>query len=113
MIHYFGLPLESSNLSAKLIQKTKAAALFLYALRNEQQGFDIFIEAMDPQLYDCSANAGTAMIHQKIEQLIARHPEHYHWSYKRFKAHPALRRIYDIPADEALALIQNTKANSA
>ena len=114
MIHYFGLPLESSNLSAKLIQKTKAAALFLYALRNEQQGFDIFIEAMDARLYDCSANEGTAMIHQKIEQLIARHPEHYHWSYKRFKAHPALRRIYDIPVDEALALIQNTKqANSA
>ena len=36
MIPYFGFPLASSNLSAKLIQKTKAKALLLYAIRKVQ-----------------------------------------------------------------------------
>lgn len=50
-IPYFGVPLATSNLSAKLIQKTKARALFLYALRNENAGFDIHIEAIDEEIY--------------------------------------------------------------
>lgn len=32
MVNYFGLPLASSSLSAKLIQKTKARTLLLYAI---------------------------------------------------------------------------------
>lgn len=82
--------MESSNLSAKLIQKTKAKALFLYALRNTDQGFDMYIEAIDEHIYQCDANAGTAIIHRAIEDLIRRYPTHYHWSYKRYKAHPDL-----------------------
>ena len=106
MIPFFGIPLESSNLSAKLIQKTKAKALFLYALRNTDQGFDMYIEAVDEQIYQCDANAGTAIIHNAIENLIRRYPAHYHWSYKRYKAHPDLRGVYHKPVQEALADVQ-------
>lgn len=106
MIPFFGIPLESSNLSAKLIQKTKASALLLYALRNENQGFDIHIEAIDEQIYESNANAGTAIIHREIEDLIRRYPAHYHWSYKRYKAHPDLRGVYHKPVHEALADVQ-------
>ena len=110
MIPFFGIPLESSNLSAKLIQKTKAKALFLYALRNENQSFDIYIEAMDEQIYHCNANAGTTLIHRAIEDLIRRHPAHYHWSYKRYKAHPDLRGVYHKPVDQALVDVQTVRA---
>ena len=106
MIPFFGIPLESSNLSAKLIQKTKAKALFLYALRNTDQGFDMYIEAIDEHIYQCDANAGTAIIHRAIEDLIRRYPTHYHWSYKRYKAHPDLRGVYHKPVQEALADVQ-------
>ncbi|MDF2417454.1 lipid A biosynthesis acyltransferase [Acinetobacter beijerinckii] len=107
MIEYFGIPLASSSLSAKLIQKTKAKALLLYAKRNEQDGFDMFIEPIDPRVYEGSAEDGTLVIHQTLEKLIQQYPEHYHWSYKRFSANPALKKIYDI--DENNALIKITE----
>lgn len=106
MIEYFGIPLASSSLSAKLIQKTKAHALFLYAIRNESNGFDMHIEPVDEAIYQGSAEQGTLLIHHMIEQLIRRYPEHYHWSYKRFKANPELDNIYHLDREEALARVE-------
>lgn len=106
MIPYFGLPLASSNLSAKLIQKTKARALLVYAIRNETEDFDMFIEPMDEKIYDGSPVDGTMVIHKAIENLIARYPEHGHWSYKRFKANPELKDIYKLPFEEAVAKVE-------
>lgn len=105
MVEYFGIPLASSSLSAKLVQKTKAKALLLYALRNEHDGFDMYIEPVDEQIYMGSAENGTRVIHQTIEHLVRRYPEHYHWSYKRFKANPELANLYNIPHDQALAKV--------
>lgn len=113
MINYFGVPLASSNLSAKLIQKTKAKALFMYAIRNENDGFTMHIEPMDEKIYEGSADNGTFVIHQAIEQLIQRYPEHYHWSYKRFKANPALDNLYNIDPAEALQIVAQLKAEAS
>lgn len=104
-IPYFGVPLATSNLSAKLIQKTKAKVLFLYAKRNQTQGFDMFVEPIDEQIYTCDANQGTHIILSALETLIHRYPEHYHWSYKRFKANPEIGNIYDISPEDALQRI--------
>lgn len=109
MIDYFGIPLASSNLSAKLIQKTKARSLLLYAIRNESDDFDMFIEPMDEQIYQGSANDGTRVIHQTLEHLIERFPQHYHWSYKRFKANPQLDDLYNIPKEQALLRIRTVR----
>lgn len=109
MIKYFGLPLDSSNLSSKLIQKTKAAALLIYAIRNETEDFDIHIETIDSQIYDGTAIDGTLIIHKAIEGLIARYPEHAHWSYKRFKANPALHDIYNIDHETALSKVEQVR----
>jgi len=112
MIPYFGVPLATSNLSAKLIQKTKAKTLFLYALRNENHGFDMHIEPIDDRIYQGNANEGTGVIFEAIENLIRRYPEHYHWSYKRFKANPELENIYHLNTDEALKLIAEVRAKA-
>ncbi|MEN4983051.1 lysophospholipid acyltransferase family protein [Acinetobacter modestus] len=109
MIKYFGIPLASSSLSAKLIQKTKARTLFLYALRNDQGGFDMHIERINPQIYEGNAEDGTLIIHQTLENLIQRFPVHYHWSYKRFSANPSLHKIYDIDVNEALAKVAEVR----
>lgn len=106
MIKYFGLPLSSSNLSAKLIQKTKARALLVYAIRNETEDFDMYIEPLDEKIYEGTPTDGTVVIHKAIEGLIARYPEHGHWSYKRFKANPQLKDIYKIPFEEAVAKVE-------
>lgn len=110
MVPYFGVPLASSNLSAKLIQKTKAKAILLYALRNDSDGFDMHIEAIDEAIYQGTANQGTEIIHHALEDLIRRYPEHYHWSYKRFKANPALGGLYNAPTAEALDRIAQLRA---
>ncbi|ENW92719.1 lysophospholipid acyltransferase family protein [Acinetobacter dispersus] len=109
MINYFGIPLASSSLSAKLIQKTKAKALLIYTKRNDQDGFDMYIEPINPQIYEGTAEDGTLIIHQTLEQLIRRYPEHYHWSYKRFRANPDLKKIYDIDEKEALLKVAEVR----
>lgn len=109
MINYFGIPLASSSLSAKLIQKTKAKALLIYTKRNDQDGFDMYIEPINPQIYEGTAEDGTLIIHQTLEQLIRRYPEHYHWSYKRFRANPDLKKIYDIDEREALLKVAEVR----
>lgn len=109
MVDYFGIPLASSSLSAKLIQKTKAKALLIYTMRNDQDGFDMYIEPINPQIYEGTAENGTLILHQTLEQLIQRYPEHYHWSYKRFRANPALKKIYDIDETEALAQVAKVR----
>ncbi|MBO3660602.1 lysophospholipid acyltransferase family protein [Acinetobacter variabilis] len=111
-IPYFGVPLATSNLSAKLIQKTKARALFLYALRNEDAGFDIHIEAIDEKIYQGDANQGTGIIINTIENLIQRHPEHYHWSYKRFRAHEDLGNIYKLDHNQALSKVNRLRTSN-
>lgn len=111
-IPYFGVPLATSNLSAKLIQKTKARALFLYALRNEDAGFDIHIEAIDEGIYQGDANQGTGIIINTIENLIQRHPEHYHWSYKRFRAHEDLGNIYKLDHNQALSKVNQLRTSN-
>ena len=108
MIPYFGFPLASSNLSAKLIQKTKAKALLLYAIRNDD-GFDMYIEEISESIYQGTANDGTFVSHQAIEDLIRRHPEHYHWTYKRFKANPKLRALYNLPFNEAVTRLEQLR----
>ena len=109
MIPYFGIPLATSNLSAKLIQKTKAKTLFLYALRNDDQGFDMYIEPIDERIYQGNANQGTSVIIETIENLIRRYPAHYHWSYKRFKANPHLDKVYYLNTDQALKLVTEVR----
>ena len=108
MIPYFGFPLASSNLSAKLIQKTKAKALLLYAIRNDD-GFDMYIEEISESIYQGTANDGTFVIHQAIEDLVHRYPEHYHWTYKRFKANPKLRALYNLPFNEAVTRLEQLR----
>ncbi len=61
-------------------------------MRNEDGLFDIHIEKLDSRIYEGTENDGSGVIFSALENLIRRYPEHYHWSYKRFKANPAFRR---------------------
>ncbi len=105
LVNWFGVPLYSSHLSAKMIQKTRSAALLLYAIRNDNAGFDLYIEPVSDEIYHAQQQ-GTLMIHQILQQLIQRYPQHYHWSYKRFNASPDTGKLYTMPHEQALQLIR-------
>lgn len=49
------------------------------------------------------------VIFKAVEDLIHRYPEHYHWSYKRFKANPKLRNLYNISDEEAAQRIRDIR----
>lgn len=104
---WFGVPLYSSQLTAKLLQKTNATALLLYAVRNEQGKFNMNIQ---PLFQDCEKSEKTTQkLHHDLEHFISKQPIHYHWCYKRFKANPHTGYIYTLAHHDALALIQKTK----
>ncbi|MEG2442815.1 MAG: lipid A biosynthesis acyltransferase, partial [Acinetobacter sp.] len=44
-----------------------------------------------------------------IEDLVHRYPEHYHWTYKRFKANPELRTLYNLPFNEAVTRLEQLR----
>jgi KDO2-lipid IV(A) lauroyltransferase len=73
MVDYFGIPLASSN-KFKTHSKNQSQGTFLYAIRNESDGFDMFIEPIDPAIYEGSDAHGTLVIHHAIENLIRRYP---------------------------------------
>lgn len=105
---WFGVPLYSSQLTAKLLQKTDATALLMYAIRNQQGKFDLHIQ---PILNDLPRHEKTTQqLHHHLEQLILKQPNHYHWSYKRFKANPNTGYIYTLAHHDALTLIEKQKS---
>lgn len=109
LIPYFGIPLETSLLSAKLLQKTQATALMMYAVRNDSGTFDLRIQPFSDDILNQTPQQATANIVTALETLIQAHPEHYHWSYKRFSAHPTLRHLYNIPQADALKRIEELR----
>ncbi len=68
----FGMPLEPRVIwSAKLIQKTKAKALFLICCSvMHDQGFDMYIEVIEEYIYQVSQCRAPIVIHRAIEDLI-------------------------------------------
>ena len=37
------------------------------------------------------------------------YPDHYHWSYKRFKANPELDNLYTLNEEDALANVEQVR----
>lgn len=71
----------------------------------------MFIEPIDPAIYEGSDAHGTLVIHHAIENLIRRYPQHYHWSYKRFKANPELDNVYTLEDEDALEKSRTSPLN--
>lgn len=105
---WFNIPVYTSQLTAKLIQKTGAAGFLLYALRNPQGGFDLNIQPISSEIYTPQIDA-TRLISATLEHLIQQYPQHYHWSYKRFNANEHTRSIYDMPYHDALRVVRQVQ----
>ncbi len=107
---FFGCPVLTSTLVSRLAQKTRCHVLQLSCIRlPEQGGFSIVIEPVDQKISSPDLQQSVDALNHSIEQLIRRNPEHYHWSYKRFKANPQLENIYYVPENQVAPAIASAR----
>ena len=85
---FFGKPAYTMTLSAKLHQMTGAPIILSYAERLPHgRGYVIRFVAFDQALGETPEQQAGA-INRAMEQLIARCPAQYFWSYNRYKSPP-------------------------
>lgn len=94
MAPFFGINTLTGTMVPKLIQRTGARAVMMYCLR-QGDGFEIFFEAPDPDIYNDNLAMATAAMNRSVESVIAADPVQYQWSYKRFKRNEGLPDPYN------------------
>lgn len=101
----FGLPAYTSPLVPKLLSKTNAQCLCIFAERLPNgQGFDIVIEPADPQIFDPDPATAVRGLNASIEHCITPRIPQYLWSYKRYKIRPPTElNPYDRPHKAIIA----------
>lgn len=101
---FFGCPVLTTTLVSRLAHKTQCAVLQMSCVRQDNHdGFNITIEPIDDVIRSANLQDSVDGLNASMAQLIARHPAHYHWTYKRFKANPLLETIYSVPEAEVTA----------
>ncbi len=131
-VPFFGVDTLTSTLAPKLASKTKCALVGLVCVRrgrdakrqqqqqpsgqaldnqptllNPHGDFDIYCMALnDPALYDRDIRVATAALNLALQTMIAQHPSHYLWGYKRFKNMPVIKNPYDVTEAALQAFLQ-------
>jgi KDO2-lipid IV(A) lauroyltransferase len=96
---FFGRPAYTMTLPAKLAQLGKADILLVYAERLPKgRGYVVRFVPFEGELSGTPAEQAAA-INRSMEQLIARCPAQYFWSYNRYKQPQGV----DAPEAEAVA----------
>lgn len=84
---FFGIPAHTMELVGKLAARTGAPVWFVVAERRSLgRGFRFQVQRAPAGIED--AERGTAALNQGVEACIARLPQQYWWSYKRFRRRP-------------------------
>lgn len=84
---FFGNDAYTMTLISRLIQKTGAKALLIYAKRTEK-GFKIVIKEPNSDIYAEHMPTSLAGLNKTIEEAAKDNPEQYQWEYKRFRYQP-------------------------
>jgi KDO2-lipid IV(A) lauroyltransferase len=91
----FGISTWTGIMVPRLVGRTGCTAIVMYCLRRpDADGFDIFFEKPDPEIYSQDVAVSAAAMNRSIEAVIRRDPAHYQWSYKRFKKNENLANPY-------------------
>jgi len=86
---FFGHTTLTATLASKLVRVSKAAAITIVCLRDEDRpGFRTVFQAADPQVYDDDLVTSVTGVNRTVEAAIALAPQQYHWAYRRFKRPP-------------------------
>lgn len=86
---FFGIQANTIRLVSRLLEKTDAAVLCVYARRLPRgQGFELCFRAADPDIYSQDLTTSVAALNRSVERCVLEAPEQYQWEYKRFKRRP-------------------------
>lgn len=103
---FFGIETLTSTLAPKLASKTKCSLVGLVCVRSDndsplKSGFDVHCFALDdPKLFDKDIVVATSALNKAMEDMIKRFPDHYMWSYRRFKQIPLINNPYKASTDQ-------------
>ena len=85
---FFGVPALTMTLVSRILRRTGARALYVFAERRPAGRFRVrFLEAPDG-LDDADETAAAERLNRGVEACVRLCPEQYLWSYKRFKTAP-------------------------
>jgi KDO2-lipid IV(A) lauroyltransferase len=83
---FFGVDANTVKLIPRLINKTGAPVLMVYAQRLPRgQGYDIHFVQPDENIYSADIKEAATAMNRSVEQCIRQQISQYQWSYKRFK----------------------------
>lgn len=83
---FFGLRTWTGIMVPRLVGRTGCRAIMMACVRRPGgDGFEIFFDEPDPEIYSEDLAVSTAAMNRSIEALIRRDPAQYQWSYKRFR----------------------------
>jgi KDO2-lipid IV(A) lauroyltransferase len=92
---FFGISTWTGVIVPRLIQRTKCSVILMSCIRRPNaDGFDIFFERPDPEIFSDDLLTSTTAMNRSIETMIRRNPTQYHWFYKRFRKNETLPDPY-------------------
>ncbi len=87
---FFGMMANTMTLVSRLVKKTGATVIFVYAERLPSgQGYHLHFLPAPENINSDSLETSVAALNQGIESCINACPTQYQWSYKRFKNRPS------------------------
>ncbi|SEK20238.1 KDO2-lipid IV(A) lauroyltransferase [Atopomonas hussainii] len=88
-VPFFGVPTLTSKFVPSLVVGGKAQAIVLHALRlDDGSGFKVVIEPAPEDLFAEDVPTAVTALSAAMERSVARYPNQYMWSMKRFKKRP-------------------------
>lgn len=90
---FFGHEVLTTTLVSKLVQKTGCKVVGMSCIRSAH-GFTIRCEQLPDNIYSTDLVTSATALNQGMESMIMRAPEHYLWSYRRFKKAKNFSNIY-------------------
>ncbi|MCP3958641.1 MAG: lysophospholipid acyltransferase family protein [bacterium] len=85
---FFGVPALTMTLAARILRRTDAATLFVFAERRPSGKFRVRFMEPPEGLADDDEAVAAAALNRGVERCVRLCPEQYLWSYKRFKTTP-------------------------
>jgi KDO2-lipid IV(A) lauroyltransferase len=88
---FFGVPANTSTLTARLLESTEAAPLLAWAERLPRgAGFRLHFVPLEREELACGdVERATRALNRALERLVRTCPEQYLWTYRRFRHLPA------------------------